>query len=481
MNENMRSKEQGLSKRLKPFDLFTVGFGAIIGVGWVLVIGNWVNMGGGPLVTVMSFLFGALCLYPIARIFGALSVAMPVAGGAFVYTLRAFGRKSAFVTGWLLTLAYVMMCPWEVIAIGQLAESLFPALATVPLYTIGEDTIYLPTLCLCLCVALSVVFINYLGIDKVTKLQKFLVIVLLAISAMILVVASVLGSVGNLTPLFTQTPENPTGNMLVGFIAVLSMAPFFYAGFDTIVQGVEEVSSSANKRFVGSLSAKAVCIAGVFYALIISAVCMTMPWQEMLPLTLPAAEVFSIGLGLDFMKVIVIVGAFCGIVTTLNSFYIAGARLMLSMGRSGLIPSAFSRVHSRYHTPTISNIFIGILTIAGSFLSKGLLLPIVNVCSFGYIFAWFAVSLSGLRIRKMLSVEFPYPISKSLNIVAIFLSFSMMLLLVVPGSPGALTWPLEISIVIVWLILGILAYMMMNHNRDRLKEVQPQEHSNTFR
>lgn len=38
---------QGLSKQLKAFDLFTIGFGAIIGVGWILVIGDWVNQGGG--------------------------------------------------------------------------------------------------------------------------------------------------------------------------------------------------------------------------------------------------------------------------------------------------------------------------------------------------------------------------------------------------------------------------------------------------
>ena len=159
MTENRSDSRQQLSKRLHPFDLFTIGFGAIIGVGWILVVGDWVQAGGGPLGTTLAFLVGMLCLYPIARVFGSLTVAMPIAGGAFIYTLHAFGRRLAFITGWLLTLAYVMMAPWEIIAIGELAQTLFSGLATIPLYQIGSQTVYLPTVILCLCVAGAMILI----------------------------------------------------------------------------------------------------------------------------------------------------------------------------------------------------------------------------------------------------------------------------------------------------------------------------------
>lgn len=449
---------QGLSKRLTAFDLFTIGFGAIIGVGWVLVIGDWVDMGGGPLATTLAFLAGAVCLYPVARVFGALSVAMPVAGGAFVYTLRAFGRRAAFATGWLLTLAYVMMCPWEIIAIGQLAQTLFPVLASVPLYSIGGQTVYLPTLALCLCVAGLVMYLNHTGIDRVTRVQKLLVLALLGISVMIIVTAAALGNPQNLLPLVAETSGNPAASFPTGFLSVLAMAPFFYSGFDTVGQGAEEVSGTADKRRVGSISSLSVCSAGVFYALIIPAVCMVLPWRRMLSLNLPAAEVFSAGLGLNALKVVVVIGAFCGLFTTLNSFYVAGARLMLSMGRESLLPAAFARIHPQYRTPYAANFCIGLLGVAGAFLSKGLLLPIINVCSLGYIFAWLAVGLASLKIRRMPGLSFPYPVSAGLNKLAVVPAFAMLLLLIVPGSPGALVWPLEIGIVAVWLALGFALY-----------------------
>ena len=129
---------ESLSRRLGAFDLFTIGFGAIIGVGWIIVIGDWINLGGGPYATALAFLVGALLLLPIALVFGELTSAVPVAGGAIVYAQMAFGKRVSFLTGWFLTLSYIMMCPWEIIAIGQLTETLFPAMKVLPLYTVGE-------------------------------------------------------------------------------------------------------------------------------------------------------------------------------------------------------------------------------------------------------------------------------------------------------------------------------------------------------
>lgn len=200
MTENRSDSRQQLSKRLHPFDLFTIGFGAIIGVGWILVVGDWVQAGGGPLGTTLAFLVGMLCLYPIARVFGSLTVAMPIAGGAFIYTLHAFGRRLAFITGWLLTLAYVMMAPWEIIAIGELAQTLFSGLATIPLYQIGSQTVYLPTVILCLCVAGAMILINRTGVEKVTRIQKLLVILLSLIFCM--VIGLILGMGLTVTPAY---------------------------------------------------------------------------------------------------------------------------------------------------------------------------------------------------------------------------------------------------------------------------------------
>ena len=39
----------GMKKELTLLNFFTIGFGAIIGTGWVLLVGDWMVLGGGPL------------------------------------------------------------------------------------------------------------------------------------------------------------------------------------------------------------------------------------------------------------------------------------------------------------------------------------------------------------------------------------------------------------------------------------------------
>ena len=69
----------GMVKSLSLWNYFTMGFGAIIGTGWVLLVGDWMILGGGPaavsaaltlrgtlgVLGVFSVL--ALCLVPLLR------------------------------------------------------------------------------------------------------------------------------------------------------------------------------------------------------------------------------------------------------------------------------------------------------------------------------------------------------------------------------------------------------------------------------
>lgn len=49
----------GMKKTLSLWNFFTIGFGAIIGTGWVLQVGDWMVVGGGPVPAMIAFLLGA--------------------------------------------------------------------------------------------------------------------------------------------------------------------------------------------------------------------------------------------------------------------------------------------------------------------------------------------------------------------------------------------------------------------------------------
>ena len=132
----------GMKKTLSLWNFFTIGFGAIIGTGWVLQVGDWMVVGGGPVPAMIAFLLGAIFLVPVGAVFGELTAAIPISGGIVEYVDRSFGRTLSYITGWLLALGNGILCPWEAIAISTLVSEMFGSLPglewlrAVKLYTI---------------------------------------------------------------------------------------------------------------------------------------------------------------------------------------------------------------------------------------------------------------------------------------------------------------------------------------------------------
>ena len=62
------AEQGGMKKTLSLWNFFTIGFGAIIGTGWVLQVGDWMVVGGGPVPAMIAFLLGAIgsALLPIS-------------------------------------------------------------------------------------------------------------------------------------------------------------------------------------------------------------------------------------------------------------------------------------------------------------------------------------------------------------------------------------------------------------------------------
>ena len=53
-----------MKKTLSLWNFFTIGFGAMIGTGWILLVGDWIVLGGGPIVAMTAYL---ICAGPDVR------------------------------------------------------------------------------------------------------------------------------------------------------------------------------------------------------------------------------------------------------------------------------------------------------------------------------------------------------------------------------------------------------------------------------
>lgn len=471
MTSQGQTESTGMKKSLGLWNYFTMGFGAIIGTGWILLVGDWMRIGGGPIAALLAFAVGALILFPVGAVFGELSSAIPVSGGTVEFIDRAFGFRMSYIASWFLVLGNAILCPWESIAIASLIGELLPFLKCIPLYTIMGATIYLPALLIALAIAGFIVYMNYRGVEQAASLQSLMTKILLLGVAVVFIVSIIKGSPSNMMPVFHDTGS--TSTFFIGFLGVLVMTPFFYSGFETIPQQAEEAAEGIDYKKFGAIIGLALLTSGLFYVVVIISYGSLTPWLDFIEIPFPGFNSLDM-LGLGYVGKFLLIAAICGIVTTLNAFFISTTRIMVGMSRKGQLPPAFAKLHPTYKTPLYPTILLGALTLIGPFLGENLLVPLTNVVSFALMAACFLVSCAALKLRfSEPNLNRPYKVPGGLVGIgfAIIASAAVLLLIIVPSSPASLDWPLEWLIVLVWLLLGFI--LMLVQARKGKKGTSP--------
>ena len=102
--------------------------------------------------------------------------------------------------------------------------------------------------------------------------------------------------------------------------------------------------------------------------------------------------------GLQWAGVIISFGALAGLTTVLLVQMYGQTRVFYAMSRDGLIPGAFTRLHSAWRTPAISQAFFGVaIAAAGAFFPIGILGSVANM---GTLSAFVLVSIAVPVLRN---------------------------------------------------------------------------------
>ena len=233
-----RARER-LHGNLSTVEYFTFGFGSMIGVGWVVLMDDWLSR-GGPGGAMLGFLIGGLLLFPIAHTYGRLVQRIRDAGAEIAYTEGVFPPLVSFAAGWTMVLSYAIVCPWEAVATGNLLARVFPALNSYQLYAIAGTPIFAPRLAVGLALTALIVFINYRGIKPSGVFQNVMTFGLLATFAIFTALGFARGDSANMQPLF---PRPGTAGVLLSIFLVMQIVPYFMTGFESVAKGSEEARS----------------------------------------------------------------------------------------------------------------------------------------------------------------------------------------------------------------------------------------------
>jgi APA family basic amino acid/polyamine antiporter len=428
-----------LARKLRVFDYFALGFGSMIGAGWLVVMDDWLGR-GGPVGAMLAFALGGLLLLPIGYVYGRLVIAIPDAGSEIAYTARVFPRSVSFGTGWMMTLAYLIVCPWEAIAIGRLAGYVLPWMNSHELYEVAGQPVYLPHLVLGLALTAFLTFVNYRGVRLSADVQSWATAAVLVLFVIFGGFGAARGSVANLSPPFAGA------GAVVSILLVLQIVPYFMTGFESIPKCVEEASPGAGERSLFRAILIALGVGTVFYVAVIGVVAFVSPWQALVGETFSTAVAFERAFHSRWIVDVILATAVISLLKVFNGNFIAASRLVFAMGRGGLINDRAGRVHAEYRTPSGAVVFVGTATAAAVFLGGSVLVPIAEVGSFAAVIGWLASCASYLVVGETAR-------RRAVAALGVLVTLALLVLKLVPVVPGHFTrW--EWLSLVGWAALG---------------------------
>jgi basic amino acid/polyamine antiporter, APA family len=439
-----------LARKLRLVDYFTLGWGTMVGVGWLVVMDDWLRR-GGVLGAVLGFVIGGALLLPSGYVYGRLVALIPDAAGEVAYTAKVFPKSVSFATGWMMVLAYFIVCPWEAVAAGKIAGFIFPSLDSMELYRLGGHPVYLPHLLIGLALIAWITILNYRGIRLSATFQNWTAFGTLALFVVFVAAGVSKGSSRNLPPFFTH-------GAFVSVLLVMQIVPYFMTGFESVVKGAEEASPEFRASSFWRAIWMAIVVGIAFYTIIILAVGYAAPWRQLISETFMTAAAFQYAVGARWIVSVILAAALLSLFKVFNGCFVAASRLLFAMGRFGMVDRAVSQVHPRNRTPAVAVVCIGAASAACMFLGDAVLVPITEVGSVASAVGWFGACAAYYAMK-------PAPNQRLIALVGALVALLMILMKVVPAVPGHFT-RYEWLALAIWGLLGIAL-----HRRERARQV----------
>jgi APA family basic amino acid/polyamine antiporter len=469
-----------LKRALGPFNLVTLGIGAIIGAGIFVLTGQAAALYAGPAVPISMALVGVACAFA-GLCYAEMASTVPVAGSAYTYVYATLGELLAWIVGWDLVLEYAagaagVSVGWSanlVALLGLFGIHLPDALAASPTawctaaqvgtmanpaclhagLNLTGAVINLPAVCIVAVVSTVLV----IGIRESARVTNAIVVLKVAIVLLVAIVG-----LSHITPANWKPFIAPNSGAwgTYGWSGVLRGAGlvfFAYIGFDAVSTTAQEARNPQRDMPIGILGSLVVC---TLLYMIVSAILTGMVSYK--DLNQPAPMAFAMQqVGAPWVfQVIIDVGIVLGLASVILVMLLGQSRVFYSMSRDGLLGAWAGKVHPRWRTPYLSTMYTGIaVAIAAGLLPLQLLGQLVNI---GTLLA-FVLVCAGVWIlrskRPDLERPFKTPLVPFVPIMGILTCFGLMLTL--PAD----TW----IRLVVWLLIGFSIYFGYSRKHSVLR------------
>ncbi|GAA3302135.1 amino acid permease [Glutamicibacter nicotianae] len=437
-----------LKRSLGVTQLVMISVGATLGTGILVILGSAVPV-AGPAIWIAFVLAGITALLSAVS-YAEMAGMVPVSGSSYSYSYATLGEGMAWVCGWCLVLEYAVSAAAVAVGAGSYVNqtleifglALPQALAAGP----GEGGIINLS---ALIVVILATLLLVRGARESALANTVMVIVKIAILVFFVVVAFTAFNAGNFAPLLPMGAAGVTG--------AASMVFFSYIGFDAASTAGEE-AKNPQKDLPRAIMIAMVLVTAI-YVLVAVAAIGAREWEWFADSEAALVQIVSEITGQKWIVLAFALASVIAIVSVVLTTLYGQTRILLSMGRDGLIPRFFAKVSPSTRTPVIGTYVTGaVVAIAASLIPLG---QLAEATSIGTLFAFSLVGVSVIYLRKT-QPDIPrtfrvplYPVTPMLGIAAcLFLMFNL----------AGITW----LVFGIWMAVGAAIYLAYGRRNSRL-------------
>ena len=459
-----KSDTQGLKRALSATNLVLLGIGAIIGAGIFVLTGEVSANYAGPAI-ILSFVVAAMACAAAGLCYAELTSMIPISGSAYTYAYATLGELFAWMIGWLLIVEYLFAAStvsvgWSgyvVSLLGDIGKNgihIPSALTTAPIiYDEASNgfirsaggIINLPAMFIIF--LLTIILI--VGVKESARFNNIIVFIKVTVIIIFLVAGVWFISTANWHPFI---PEN-TGKFgsfgISGILRGAAVIFFAYIGFDAVSTAAQESKNPQRDLPIGILGSLAICtILYILVAMVLTGIVSYTKLGVPDPIAVGVDSMDS-NFARTVLAPLIKVGAVAGLSSVVLVMLLGQPRIFMTMSKDGLLPPVFAKIHTKFKTPYMSTIIVGVvaMVLAGLF-PIGVLSKLVSL---GTLLAFSSVCLAILILRKRqpdTPRPFKTPFSPWIPLFGIVSCMGVTLFL------NIYAW----ITMLVWLAIGLIVY-----------------------
>jgi len=403
---------------------------------------------GGTLGLAVATLFVIIMYITFTFSYTEMACAIPKAGGAFVYAVRALGKEWGFFGGMAQNIEFIFAPPAIAFAIGAYLNIFLPSLSVLTITIIFY---------------LLFTALNIYGIQAAASFE--LIVTLIAVLGLIIFAITVSADFQ-----LQNLRANALPNGWSGVFAAIPFAIWFFLAIEGVANVAEETVNPQKNVLIGFGSAiltlVLLCIITFTTSVGVGgweAIVFVEGSSELSDSPLPLAMIQSVGETHILYKIVSLIGLF-GLIASFHGIILAGGRATFEFGRVGFAPSFLGRVHPKFKTPAnalILNMMIGIIA-----LLTGKTGEIIIIASLGALSLYIISMISIIALRKKnpeLKRPFKVPFYPLTPIVALIIAVISFLSVMIYNPIIALIYFGIVGVTYSWFKM-----MQKKHNVDQV-------------